>query len=158
MSYLFSSPPPSYASEQLHSHLSALSTLPINLPQKSISASSSAPDKPSSALESALHELSSHKLPSREGLKKILKSLVDAENGSDGFIVQSEIDRVVEGEVLGRAVTIVWKEVLDELMSAALQLDREREWWDNVLNSRQGVGIYLLQSEPASTADTMASR
>jgi len=142
MAFLFASPPPSYAQEQLHGHLSSLSTLPVSVPH-----TQSAPDKPSSHLESALHELSSSRPPSQSKLKEVLKELADADVKNDRFAVQSEIDRVVEGEIMGRAVTLVWKEVLDDLMRAAVELNGEKGWWDGVLTSRTGVTIYLIQSE-----------
>ena len=145
MSFLFSSPPPTYAEERLGSQLASLSTLPVNL----TTSLSPHKDRPSPALESALSELTSSKPPNRQELRKALQSLINADEksgGASGYVVQSEIDRVVESEVIARALTIVWKEVLDELLAAALQLEREKIWWDGVLNSRQGVAIYLLQS------------
>jgi len=75
----------------------------------------------------------------------ILKTLSQPRN--DGYYTISEIDRVVEAEVLSRAVTVVWKEVLEELLNGALELEEEREWWDGSLSSRRGVGVYLLQSK-----------
>lgn len=77
----------------------------------------------------------------------MLKDLADADEKNDRFAVQSEIDRVVEREIMGRAVTIVWKEVLDDLMKAAVELEAEKGWWDVVLTSRMGVSVYLIQSE-----------
>lgn len=67
-------------------------------------------------------------------------------------MVQSEMDRLVEMEVMDRAVTIVWKEILDELMKAAMELEGERSYWDSVLNSRRGVGFYLVQSKFSSAS------
>lgn len=150
MSFLLggSSSTPSYAAEQLTHHLASISTLPIHLNTTS-SAQSSQTDRPSSHLESALSELSSSRPPTRDQLLTILQSLAKQEEGSR-YAVQSEMDRVVEGEVLGRAVTVLWKEVLDELLRSALQLEAERTWWDNVLNTRLGIPIYLLQSELSS--------
>lgn len=147
MSFLLggSSSAQSYASEQLTHHLSSISTLPIHL-NTSFTSQSTRTDRPSSHLESALSELSSSKPPTRKQLEDILKSLAKKDEGSR-YAVQSEMDRVVEGEVLGRAVTVLWKEVLDELLRSALQLEAERNWWDGVLNSRSGIPIYLLQSE-----------
>lgn len=150
MSYLFSSPPPTFAEEQLGSHLSSISTAPVNI---ATSASLSAQkDRPSPALESALSELSSAKPPTRQEVKRILQSLVKAHEelsasaGGSSYVVQSEMDKVVEAEVMARAVTIVWKEILNDLLSAALDLGREKAWWDSLLNSRQGVAVYLIQS------------
>lgn len=139
----FSTPTPSFASEQLNAKLTALSTLPVQLPQ-SLSGDAKA-TKPSSYLENALHELSSSRPPLREKVVEILKTLVNPPK-AESYVV-SEMDQVVEAEVIGRAVTIMWKEILDELLRSAVKLDEERRWWESTLNSRTGVGIYLLQSE-----------
>lgn len=149
MSFLFSSPTPTYATEQLTAQLSSLSTLPVNLTSTSTKSlgSSSDIDKPSPVLQSALSELSASKPPGRDNLQRVLETLVKSGKDAGAYVVQSEMDRVVEGEVLGRAVTVLWKEVIADLMTDALEIEREREWWDSVLNSRSGVGIYLVQSE-----------
>lgn len=57
------------------------------------------------------------------------------------------MDATVQAEVMGRAVTMVWKEVLEVLIGIALELEQERSWWESSVNSRRGVGIYLVQSE-----------
>jgi len=146
MSYLFNTSPASYAEEKLSSHLSSLSTLPINLPQtQSTSYSSPSQPKPSPRLQNALSELSTSRPLTRQQVIDILKTLSQPRN--DGYYTISEIDRVVEAEVLSRAVTVVWKEVLEELLNGALELEEEREWWDGSLSSRRGVGVYLLQSK-----------
>lgn len=70
-----------------------------------------------------------------------------------GYAVESEVDRLVEAELMARAVTMVWKEVIQALLEGALALEAERSWWDASLSSRRGVGIYLVQS--ASMAYTV---
>jgi nuclear-control-of-ATPase protein 2 len=62
---------------------------------------------------------------------------------------REEMDRVVEAEIVMRAVTMVWKEVMQAYVEGALRLEQERSWWDASLMSRRGVGIYLLQSRCA---------
>jgi hypothetical protein len=52
----------------------------------------------------------------------------------------------LENEVISRAATMVWKEVLDAFVRGALELEEERNWWDSVVNSHRGVVIYLIQS------------
>jgi nuclear-control-of-ATPase protein 2 len=139
MSFLFTSPPPSYAEEQLSWHLSTLSTLPVTL-EPSLRAAAAPPP----ALQSALHELSSTKPIPREKLVEVLKSL---SKESVGAYRADEGIKVLEHEVISRAATMVWKEVLDAFVRGALELEEERNWWDAVVNSHRGVIIYLIQSE-----------
>jgi hypothetical protein len=139
MSFLFTSPPPSYAEEQLSSHLSTLSTLPVTL-EPSLRAAAAPPP----ALQSALHELSSTKAIPREKLVEVLKSL---SKESVGAYRADEGIKVLENEVISRAATMVWKEVLDAFVRGALELEEERNWWEAVVNSHRGVVIYLIQSE-----------
>ncbi|RSH92300.1 Nuclear control of ATPase protein 2 [Saitozyma podzolica] len=77
MSFLFTTPPPSYAEEQLSSHLSTLSTLPVTL-EPSLRAAAAPPP----ALQSALHELSSTKpIPARSSSRAatmVWKEVLDA--------------------------------------------------------------------------------
>ncbi|OCF33869.1 hypothetical protein I316_04581 [Kwoniella heveanensis BCC8398] len=158
MAFLFHSSAPSYADEQLSSHLSSLSTLPLSVPPTPsyATATSSHPhsDKPNKKLQSALHDLSSTKSVPREKLIEVLESLSTIPSqgaGRDGYHVEaekSEIDGVVEAEVLGRAITMVWKEALQTLVDGALELEEERAWWDSSLNTRRGVGVYLIQTMP----------
>jgi nuclear-control-of-ATPase protein 2 len=145
MSYLFNSSPPSYAEEQLVTHLSSLSTLAINLPPSSQQSYSASPQqKASPHLQAALSELSSTRPLTRQQVVDVLKTLDNLKSGEYG--VTSEIDRVVEAEILSRAVTIVWKDVLEGLLRDALELEEERSWWESTLGSRGGVVVYLLQS------------
>ncbi|WWC68050.1 uncharacterized protein I206_101969 [Kwoniella pini CBS 10737] len=151
MSFLFYTSTPSYASEQLSSHLSSLSTLPITTPPSELSTSSALPistaSKPNHKLESALRDLSSTKHVNREKLIEVLQSLNESHNDLT-TTEKNELDQEVEVEILSRSITIVWKEVLQSLLDDALRLDEERSWWEGSLNSRRGVGLYLLQTMP----------
>lgn len=144
------SSPPSYAHEQLSSQLAALSTLPISL-SASASISPSTPTQPNPAYESALHELSSSQPVSRDVLVDVLRNLSSlsrqASAGSGPQLQLSSVDATLHAEVMGRAVTMVWTEVMEVLIAAALALEEERGWWETSVNSRRGVGIYLIQSE-----------
>ncbi|WVW78335.1 hypothetical protein I302_100289 [Kwoniella bestiolae CBS 10118] len=146
MSFLFHTHPPSYASEQLSSHLSSLSTLPISTPPSNLSTTSiTSSKKPNHKLETALNELSSTKHVSKDKLIQVLQDL--SKTGND-LVSTAEIDEEVEVEILGRAITIIWKEMLQVLLDNALRLDEERGWWEGSLDSRRGVGVYLLQTMP----------
>jgi len=143
MAFLFASAPPSYADEQLRVHLASLSTLSI-APSADFAASD-ANGKPSPALENALHELTSSKLPDHDKLVYILKELGKNREAVSSYA--SQVDELVEAEIMGRAVVLVWKEVLQVLVEGALQLEEEKLWWDNSLDGRRGVITYLVQSE-----------
>ncbi|WVR04733.1 hypothetical protein IAU60_001744 [Kwoniella sp. DSM 27419] len=152
MSFLFHSSSPSYADEALSGHLSALSTIPLNLPSSSSAYTTSAShSKPNKRLQSALHELSSSRPLTKDKLIEVLEALSKPQTQEDGYsaeIASSELDGVVEAEVLARAVTMVWKETLQALVDGALRLEEERTWWDSALSSRRGVGVYLMQTMP----------
>jgi len=141
MSFLFASAPPSYADEQLRVHLASLSTLSI-APSDDFSTTDA---KATPALESALHELTSSTAPDHDKLVAILRDLGKYKESVSAYA--SQVDELVEAEVMGRAVILVWKQVLQALVEGALQLEEERIWWDGSLNGRQGVIIYLIQSE-----------
>ncbi|WWC59570.1 uncharacterized protein I303_102126 [Kwoniella dejecticola CBS 10117] len=151
MAFLFHSSAPSYASEKLSFHLSSLSTLPITTAPSELSASSALPvsavSKPSQKLESALQELSSTNHVSREKLVEVLQTLSDSHNDLT-TAEKSQLDEEVEVEILSRSIAIIWKEVLQTFLDSALKLDEERGWWEASLNSRRGVGLYLLQTMP----------
>jgi hypothetical protein len=136
MSFLAASTP-SYPSEQLTAHLSALSTLPI-APQISTNSNESeaAPE-----LQEALQALTSSKHPSISSLEAILRSLADR-----AFVAETSVDKAFEVEVVTRAVTVVWSEVLRVLVENAMALEEERAWWESKLSSRLAVGSFLLQS------------
>ena len=36
---------------------------------------------------------------------------------------------------------------MQNLVDGALKLEEERVWWESCINSRRGVGQYLLQSQ-----------
>jgi hypothetical protein len=146
MSFLFASAPPSYADEQLRAHLASLSVLSI-APSTDFQ---TADAKATPALESALHELTSSLAPDHDKLVAILKDLGKYKEGVSSYA--SGVDEQVEAEVMCRVVILVWKEVLQALVEGALQLEEERIWWDNSLNGRQGVIIYLIQSESCDDA------
>ena len=147
MAYLFTSNPPSYAEERLSSHLSSLSTLPVHLPPQSQSFTSQS-SRPNPTLQLALHTLSASKPLTPDKVIEVLQSL---SRGKDqnvaAYTTDSDVDKLVEAEVLSRAVTMVWKEVMQALLDGALKLEEERSWWDASLNSNRGVGLYLLQSK-----------
>ncbi|KIR60442.1 hypothetical protein I314_03737 [Cryptococcus bacillisporus CA1873] len=148
MTSIFHSQTSSYASEQLKFQLSALSTLPISFPPSTqLHVQQSTTPKP--LLQNALSDLSSSKPIGKERLQQILEDLASAKE-QEGYAAEqlSEIDELMEVEVIGRAVTILWKEVLDTFIDGALSLERERAWWDGVLNSSRGVSFYLVQTMP----------
>jgi nuclear-control-of-ATPase protein 2 len=162
MSFLFSQPIPSYAQEQLSTQLSALSTLPLTSSTSSISFAGSNSAATSSLRQSgtaspyhddrdldpayveALNALSASDVK-KEDLVKVLKML--SEQVSANVAGASRADAAVREEVLGRATTMAWKEVMEVLIRAALELEEERGWWESSVNSRRGVGIYLIQCE-----------
>ncbi|KAK8847520.1 hypothetical protein IAR55_005378 [Kwoniella newhampshirensis] len=151
MSFLFHAATPSYADEKLSTHLSSLSTIPANLPPSTSSLQNNKPSKPSPLLQTALHDLSAPKPASFERLIELLESLSDHRQQQQGYgVVENgnELDGIMEMEVMGRAVTMVWKEVLQTFVDGAMELEQERGWWDSALSSRRGVGVYLLQTMP----------
>ena len=141
MAFLFASAPPSYADEQLRVHLASLSTLSL-APSGDFS---TADAKATPALETALHELTSSTAPDRKKLVQVLKDLAKQREGVASYA--SQVDELVEAEVMGRAVVLVWKEVLQALVEGALQLEEERSWWNTSLDGRRGVITYLVQSK-----------
>jgi len=147
MAYLFASSPASYAEEKLSNHLGSLSTLPVHLPQSSTQSYTSQPSRANPVLEAALHELSASRPLTLQKVADVLRSLAKPRGGVlSGYVVESEVDRLVEAEVMARAVTMVWKEVMQVLLEGALALEEEKSWWDASLSTRRGVGIYLVQS------------
>ena len=150
MAFLFTSSTANYAEEKLFNHLSALSTLSVSLPPSSTPSSSSQSrvSRASPTLDTALHELSASRPLTLEKLADVLQSLSKPRNQglSAEYAVDGDVDKLVEAEVMARAVTMVWKEVMQVLLDGALALEEERSWWDASLNTRRGVGIYLVQS------------
>lgn len=144
MSWLIASAPSTYSEEQLHRQLSALSTLPVNF---NTSSSLTSPRKPSPALEDALHALGGSGPVKRDELIGILRALSQEGVSNIRGFSQDDGNGAVEAEVIGRAVTMVWKEVIQDLIDSALALEEERSWWDQHVNSRRQIATYLLQSE-----------
>ncbi|ODN79548.1 hypothetical protein L202_03503 [Cryptococcus amylolentus CBS 6039] len=138
---------PSYAEEQLTAQLANIATLPVHLPPTAQRLSASA--QPSHHIQAALSDLSDPKQLTRQKLVQVLEGLVESREQQVGSQEQtSELDELFEKEVVGRAVTVLWKEILDEFVQGALKLENERAWWDSVLNSRRGVSYYLIQTMP----------
>lgn len=140
---LFSRSTPSFADEQLSYHLSSLATQPVTVSAQSTSSSAG----PSPRLQTALHDLSHMRPIKRYKLESILRDLQGPRPASEGYAIENEVDRAMEAEVLARAVTMVWKEVLQVLLTGCLKLEEERSWWETSLMNPRGVVIYLVQSE-----------
>jgi nuclear-control-of-ATPase protein 2 len=144
MSFIFAGTPPSYAEEQLSFHLATLSTVPVSLSTSTTALKSSTP--PPHNLQSAAHDLSSSKSIPRDKLVELLKSLAKIEGGIASYGAD-ESNKALEDEVMSRAVTMVWKEVMEAFVQGALELEEERSWWEAVVNSRRGVMTHLVQSK-----------
>lgn len=172
MSFLFAPSTPTYAQEQLSSQLSALSTLPLTI---SSSSSLRRPPPPSGDTSTgtgrdsprlsdldqkyidALTQLSGSDISS-ETLIEVLSELAEHTSlaGYSGSGNEGGVDQAVKEEVMGRAVTIAWKEVMETLIKGALRVEEEKSWWESSVNSRRGVGIYLIQCEPSVSFYTSA--
>ena len=156
---LFRQSPQSYAHEELNHSLTALSTIPISIPVSVLGNSEThGPVSPfSHTIERALSDLSTSRPIDRKQLEVVLQSLIDAHeqtradvsSSSDAVSQQvvTPIDKVREAQIMARAVTVVWKEVLDDLMQGALALEHDLHWWQGVLDSRRDIGLYFIQSE-----------
>lgn len=156
MSFLFAQSVPSYAQEQLSTQLSALSTLPLTSSSPAATSSlrrsgTASPyhdeDELDPSYVEALSTLSRADV-SKDELIKLLKTLSKSELGTAS--TGNRADAAMREEVMGRATTIAWKEVMEVLIRAALELEEERGWWESSVNSRRGVGIYLIQCEYAA--------
>ncbi len=154
MAYLFASSPASYAEEKLSNHLGSLSTLPVRLHSSSTQSytSQQRPTRAKPAFEAALLELSASRPLTTVKVIDVLRSLTKAKDQAliGEYVAETDVDKLVEAEVMARAVTMVWKEVMQVLLEGALALEEERSWWESSLSSRRGVGTYLVQSEPTS--------
>jgi nuclear-control-of-ATPase protein 2 len=162
---LFRQLPPSYAHEELNHSLTALSTIPISIPVSVLGNSEThGPVSPfSQTIERALSDLSTSRPIDRKQLEVVLQSLIDAHEQTRADVnsssssstssaagsqqVVTPIDKVREAQIMARAVTVVWKEVLDDLMQGALALEHDLHWWQGVLDSRRDIGLYFIQSE-----------
>jgi len=111
----------------------------------------------SHTIERALSDLSTSRPIDRKQLEVVLQSLIDAHEQTRADVSSSSaagsqqvvtpIDKVREAQIMARAVTVVWKEVLDDLMQGALALEHDLHWWQGVLDSRRDIGLYFIQSE-----------
>ena len=155
---LFRQSPQSYAHEELNHSLTALSTIPISIPVSVLGNSEThGPVSPfSHTIERALSDLSTSRPIDRKQLEVVLQSLIDAHEQTRADVsssaagsqqVVTPIDKVREAQIMARAVTVVWKEVLDDLMQGALALEHDLHWWQGVLDSRRDIGLYFIQSE-----------
>jgi nuclear-control-of-ATPase protein 2 len=158
MALLFRQTPPSYAHEELNHSLTALSTIPISIPISVLGNTDVQPSQASITIERALRDLSTSKPIDKRQLEGILQSLVDLhENAQSAFndpqtygqsvAATTPIDKVREAQIMARAVTVAWKEVLDEFMQSALALEHDLNWWQAVLDSRRDIGLYFVQCE-----------
>lgn len=152
---LFRSSAPSYAYEELNHSLTALSTIPVSIPATLIAneheSSSSTP-----VIRAALRDLSASKPITRSKLVNVLKAIVDAQEqhasaatgSASGLAAYNAIDKVMEAEIMARAVTVLWREALDTVVEGALALERERVWWEAVVGSKFDISLYFIQSFP----------
>ena len=151
---------PSYAFEELNHSLTALSTIPISIPISVLGNSETGEvSSASGTIERALRDLSTSRPITKKQLEGVLQSLVDLyENaqeaqGQDGAYGQSNavmttpIDKVREAQIMARAVTVVWREILDQVMQGALALEHDLNYWQSMLDSRRDVGLYFVQCE-----------
>ncbi|KAJ9125559.1 hypothetical protein QFC22_000521 [Naganishia vaughanmartiniae] len=152
---LFRSSAPSYAYEELNHSLTALSTIPVSIPATLIAneheSSSSTP-----VIRAALRDLSASKPITRSKLVNVLKTIADtqeqhapgAASSASGLAAYNAIDKVMEAEIMARAVTVLWREALDTIVEGALALERERVWWEAVVGSSFDISLYFIQSFP----------
>lgn len=147
MSYLLRSPPASYAYERLNHSLTALSTVPIVAPTEASSTTGDDHDEPGSApIRSALKELAGARPITRSKLEEVLDGLNVRAVGTQSL--SGSVDDVLLTQVTARAVTVLWREVLEVAVDAASDLERERIWWEEVVGSRMHIIVYFLQSLP----------
>lgn len=143
MSYLLRSPPASYAYERLNHSLTALSTVPIVPPPAIASEQQDAEHEAGSDhVRSALKELAGSRPITRSKLEEVLQELVVQGAAA------SPVDDVLLTQVTARAVTVLWREVLEIAVDAASDLERERIWWEEVVGSRRQIIVYFVQSLP----------
>ncbi|KAJ9109213.1 hypothetical protein QFC21_000542 [Naganishia friedmannii] len=164
---LFRSSAPSYAYEELNHSLTALSTIPVSIPATLIAneyeSSSSTP-----VIRAALRDLSASKPITRSKLVNVLKTIADtqeqqgtgtsaASSASTGLAAYNAIDKVMEAEIMARAVTVLWREALDTVVEGALALERERVWWEAVVGSRFDISLYFIQCVQTSAVSALSS-
>ena len=133
MSFLFSSSVPSYADEQTAACFSYLALQPG--PSKVTAAVGR-----SGVLKAVAAEISATRPVSRSRLVELLEQVKENAASLDS---QDE----VTDEVMARMTALVWREVMRTIVDGAVRVDAERSWWEQVIHSRRGVGVYLVQSE-----------
>jgi nuclear-control-of-ATPase protein 2 len=152
---------PSYAFEELNHSLTALSTIPISIPISVLGNSETGEiSSVSGTIERALRDLSTSRPITRKQLEGVLQSLVDLYENAQGSQAQDRggysqanavtttpIDKVREAQIVARAVTVVWREILDEFMQGALALEHDLNYWQSMLDSRRDIGLYFVQCE-----------
>jgi nuclear-control-of-ATPase protein 2 len=168
---------PSYAFEELNHSLTALSTIPISIPISVLGNSETGEvSSASGTIERALRDLSTSKPITRKQLEGVLQTLVDLYDnaqastqeqgyGQSNAVTTTPIDKVREAQIMARAVTVVWREILDDFMQGALALEHDLNYWQAMLDSRRDIGLYFVQCEfmaslPSSelSADRMFNR
>lgn len=144
---LFRSSAPSYAFEELNHSLTALSTIPVAIPATLL-----ADGQPASPLthviKAALRDLSTSKPITRGKLLHVLQTIAEAQDRIQATTANAgynAIDKVMEAEIMARAVTVLWRETLDTVVEGALALEQERIWWEAVVGSRFDVSLYFIQ-------------
>ncbi|KAH8090542.1 ATP synthase regulation protein NCA2-domain-containing protein [Filobasidium floriforme] len=151
---------PSYAFEELNHSLTALSTIPISIPISVLGNSETGEvSSASGTIERALRDLSTSKPITRKQLEGVLQTLVDLYDnaqaptqeqgyGQSNAVTTTPIDKVREAQIMARAVTVVWREILDDFMQGALALEHDLNYWQTMIDSRRDIGLYFVQSLP----------
>ena len=67
---------------------------------------------------------------------------------------QEEEETLLKKKVLDRLAVGIYAETMDILLSEAIQIEIEAEWWANVESSRWNVAFYFLQSESPACLTT----
>jgi nuclear-control-of-ATPase protein 2 len=150
---------PSYAFEELNHSLTALSTIPISIPISVLGNSETGEvSSASGTIERALRDLSTSKPITRKQLEGVLQTLVDLYDnaqtstqeqgyGQSNAVTTTPIDKVREAQIMARAVTVVWREILDDFMQGALALEHDLNYWQTMLDSRRDIGLYFVQCQ-----------
>lgn len=148
-----SSPPPSYAQEQLNHSLTALSTIPISIPVSVVGQHGGVTSNTSNTthedntglsttIERVLGELSTSKPITRRQIEQSLETLVNQASAAS----VAPVDKVREAQIMARAVTVVWKESMQALVDESVRIEYAIEWWESTLQSGLQVAVYLIQS------------
>jgi nuclear-control-of-ATPase protein 2 len=67
--------------------------------------------------------------------------------GQSNAVTTTPIDKVREAQIMARAVTVVWREILDDFMQGALALEHDLNYWQTMLDSRRDIGLYFVQCQ-----------